>query len=598
MNFSQSKTWKKYLHYDEKGKDLSRMEADSPFFLSKNGANNAYDELVESIAIFQNPAAFLTKKIGHPVCLFPYRLKLLKKNFPIPDYSHVKCPAYQMWKKNTENESIEIVFASHYLGNPASVMGHTFLKFRSKTNDDYLSLIVGFGADVPESTSTLRYVTHGLMGKFQGAFVEGPYYQKIFEYNNMELRDLWEYKLTLSDDERENLADHLWELKNTSRFRYYFFDRNCSYVLLDVINSIVPQKNFLPKNLIVLPHETLKILKHEDLIESEKYVPSLQTKLKYKFSHLKKTEQFQILDLIKSENLTGHESQEILDVLIDVDLFNSKKKRSKLDHFEINTFAKEVLNARSKYPPTNKKDEDNLVQANYSPLLAHPMHQLRLEEGVLSFGNIDKSYHQLMFSPGVHKFMDKSIGFLPNSNFSFFTTELRNYHQNNSLIIQSFEFFNVSVLNPMQLLMPRPSYALSSAWSRGEYSKNFNAKYYHLNFLVGGSVSPSDLWSFNLYADLEQQYFYEKENKSYHSLWGAKFEFIFENNKIKFYGSQKVQRLLINGNDKNNVYTSTLKFRVYELPKNNSIELGGEHKNYDWQFASSNELRFDYIVNW
>ena len=75
-------------------------------------------------------------------------------------------------------------------------------------------------------------------------------------------------------------------------------------------------------------------------------------------------------------------------------------------------------------------------------------------------------------------------------------------------------------------------------------------------------------------------------------------EFIYENNKVKFYGSQKIQRLLINGNDKNNVYTSTLKFRVYELPKNNSIELGGEHKDYDCHYACSNELRLDYIVNW
>ena len=54
-----------------------------------------------------------------------------------------------------------------------------------------------------------------------------------------EHRDLWEYRLTLTPAELDRLVRHLWELLPTY-YDYYFFDENCSYHLLALLEVARP----------------------------------------------------------------------------------------------------------------------------------------------------------------------------------------------------------------------------------------------------------------------------------------------------------------------------------------------------------------------
>ena len=78
--------------------------------------------------------------------------------------------------------------------------------------------------------------------KFRGRFSTMPYYIKVQEYNNLESRDLWEYPLHLTRPQVDLLVRHLWELGQTS-MAYYFFNRNCSYQLLPLLEAAAPDLN-------------------------------------------------------------------------------------------------------------------------------------------------------------------------------------------------------------------------------------------------------------------------------------------------------------------------------------------------------------------
>src|SRR5207302_9545050 len=127
---------------------------------------------------------------------------------------------------------------------PSSTYGHTFLLLKKKGQggDELLDYAVNFAADL-ENDNGFLYAVKGLMGGYRGRFSTFPYYMKVQEYSNLESRDLWEYDLRLSEPEIERLMQHLWELGNV-RIRYFFFNKNCSYYLIPLLEVVEPHRDF------------------------------------------------------------------------------------------------------------------------------------------------------------------------------------------------------------------------------------------------------------------------------------------------------------------------------------------------------------------
>ena len=101
-----------------------------------------------------------------------------------------------------------------------------------------------------------------MFGGFPGRYAVLPFYVKIQEYNNFESRDLWEYELLLSPDEMQWLVLHLWELRPTS-FDYYFFQENCSYQMLTLIEAAKPELELTSQFVFhVIPADTVKVLRN------------------------------------------------------------------------------------------------------------------------------------------------------------------------------------------------------------------------------------------------------------------------------------------------------------------------------------------------
>jgi len=233
--------WLNLVHYQkEYGNYVSQVD-DDRFFYASDGRKNPQAELIETIK-------HLFKTNDNPnqqtQCRFVARSEWLSGQLNIdksllPD---VHCDEYLEWRGLTHADSVTMIFPAYHLNSPSSMFGHTLLRLDNSqsSKSEWLSFAVNFGADINNDDNSLIYAYRGLAGGYPGIFITEPYFKKIQEYNRIEHRDIWEYKLNLSPQETQIMIDHLWELK-TINFDYYFFDENCSYRLLELLEVARPK---------------------------------------------------------------------------------------------------------------------------------------------------------------------------------------------------------------------------------------------------------------------------------------------------------------------------------------------------------------------
>lgn len=251
LTLSQSPTWKKLMHYEESDTDtglLSAIHSDE-FFLSSEGIKDSFAELKATIDELQKVTN--SDVNSHAQCKFPARFIFLSKELPewAEGIEKLSCPEYEQWHFDYTTDSISIVFANGYLGNPASFYGHTLLKLNSSKNRSTVPLIdvsVNYGAVVPDGENPVSYIIKGMMGGYKGGFSHIEYYYHTHNYGETELRDLWEYELDLSKDEVRFILAHTWEVLG-KEYTYYFFRKNCSYRMAELI-EILPDLEIIPQN--------------------------------------------------------------------------------------------------------------------------------------------------------------------------------------------------------------------------------------------------------------------------------------------------------------------------------------------------------------
>ena len=243
----QQTEWLNLLHFEGDGKtpdDYKSSIRDKNFYLSGNNSNNAEKELLTTIAGFYDTEL---KDDKNPQCSYIARFNWLSNKLAIDPTTlpAVNCKKYNSWRKNIKPEYTTLIFPTYHLNSPSSMFGHTLLRLDpgiDKGESKWLSVAINFGANPPDGENSLIYAYRGLAGGYPGTFVTDYYYKKIQEYNRIEHRDIWEYRLNLTIEETELMVTHLWELQNID-FDYYFFDENCSYRILGYLKSHAPERN-------------------------------------------------------------------------------------------------------------------------------------------------------------------------------------------------------------------------------------------------------------------------------------------------------------------------------------------------------------------
>ncbi|TKD37110.1 DUF4105 domain-containing protein [Azotobacter chroococcum] len=264
---------------------------DDEFFLAERGERDPTAELAATLAaLYQEPA--LADR--HPQCRFPARTRWLRERLNLDDLPQPACREYADWHADIAPHSTVLVFPAAYLNSPSSMFGHTLLRIDPPGIDTQgsplLSYALNFGAYIEGSDNSILYAWKGLMGGYPGLFALMPYREKLAEYSRLENRDLWEYRLNLSAAETGRMVEHVWELRQI-QFDYYFFDENCSYRLLELLEIARPGLELTDQfPLTAIPADTVRAVQQAGLVERTDYRPSREKELLARAEPLNGTE--------------------------------------------------------------------------------------------------------------------------------------------------------------------------------------------------------------------------------------------------------------------------------------------------------------------
>ena len=187
------------------------------------------------------------------------------------------------------------MFPEAFLNNPASMFGHSLLRVDVAHEGAPEPELLGFAVSFAGATGTddgLLYAVKGLLGFYPGYFNLRPYYETVAEYGDWESRDIWEYRLALTPAEVERLLEHVWELEGVA-FSYYYFDENCTWQLLGLLQVARPEARFAERRRPwVIPADALRALAEEPgLVAEVSWRPSSATRLRFAAGSLGASEQ-------------------------------------------------------------------------------------------------------------------------------------------------------------------------------------------------------------------------------------------------------------------------------------------------------------------
>ena len=275
--------------------------SDGKFFIAPDGNEHPDRELAATVQALYAPASAGEQ---HAQCVYPARTRWLQAQLKLSELPAPQCAEFKQWFKDVSPHSAVMIFPAAYLNSPSSMFGHTLLRIdQADVQTDktaLLSYAINFGAYIEGSDNSILYAWKGLMGGYPGLFALVPYQEKLSEYRSLENRDLWEYRLNLTQAETARMVEHVWELKQI-QFDYFFFDENCSYRLLELLQVARPSLRLTEQfPLTAIPTDTVKAVKEAGLVESIEYRPSREREL-----------------LSRAEPLTDDEQQWVLNVSAD-----------------------------------------------------------------------------------------------------------------------------------------------------------------------------------------------------------------------------------------------------------------------------------------
>ena len=458
QNLAEDPQWRALLHFHNRW--ISKESTiDSPsFFLSPDGKKDLKKELQATLRAFFTPIDKLEKiekksaEYNHPQCLFPARYSWLnsKLKFDPKILPPVVCSDFQTFKKTIAPERAALIFTSAYMGNPASLFGHTLLRLDSAGETPLLSHAVNYGA-ITGSDGGIPFMFKGVFGGYSGIFSVYPYYDTVNLYNNMENRDIWEYQLNLDKERLERLVAHIWELGHNSA-DYYFFSENCSYMLLETLNAALPEKDLTDDfyrplfSNYTIPIDTVRsVLKQKNILKKAVYRPSRQTRLNHARSFLASAEKDQLQKLLKAprqiddvmaSGLNDEQKANVLITAYEYIQYSFVAGNIPLDEMRRDSI--KILTALSSI-----RDKSSITDV--------PVPETRPDEGHLSgavglYGGRrnHKSFIDFMIRPAYHTLLDETGGFVPFGSITYLDTVLRWYENENDLKLQRFSFVDIS----------------------------------------------------------------------------------------------------------------------------------------------------------
>jgi len=437
-----------HYHQDALGSGFTSQADDPAFFLSENGKTSPEAELQATLEAIRQPGG----GDDHARCRFPARDAWLREQLDLPD-TPVDCPAYDEWAETLNTEKVTLVFAASYLNSPSSMFGHTFLRLDPPQDDEETDLLlantISYAADAAEHDSELLFAYRGIFGGYPGITAIQPYYEMIRLYNDIEHRDLWEYTLNLTQPEVDTLLAHTWEIQDKN-FDYYFFDENCAYRLLALIDAARPGTDLLDEvSTHAIPSDTVRWVRDAGLVESIHYRPSAATSVAHSLDSLP-PEHRTIAAAVANgyvdvngpevRELEKNDRAQLLDATYDYVRYQSEAEGWPREHAA--PLSHDLLVSRSKID--GAEELPKVPEPEIRDDQGHDTFRLSLGSGQLAH----REFTQLTLRPAYHDVLDPPAGYRTGAQLQFLRLDARLYHDNDELQVEQITGVEIRSLSP------------------------------------------------------------------------------------------------------------------------------------------------------
>ena len=509
----KEKYWHILLHYKRGLFGTRSLIDDENFFLSRKGKYNPEAELNATIRAFFNK---VDDQKRHPVCKYIARYTWIKEQLEL-DSSQLPVPECEQFTElinQIRPESVSLIFPTTYMNSPASMFGHTLLTVETASKSKLLAHAINYAAVTQETFGPL-YAIKGLFGFYKGYYSILPYYAKIQEYRDVNDRDIWEYPLNLEYEEVIRLLMHIYEL-DFIYSDYYFFDENCSYQLLFLLDAARPSLGLTDQlNLWVIPLDTIRLAKKNDLITGTFYRPSKSTKIKHIASLLPKDGRDKALAIVRGDlqpeillkqGIPREEKVRICDLASEYLQYVYAK--DELAQKEYSKLYLSILNARSKLGGT-AEDEYKFSRPT-QPDEGHLSNRLSL-----GFGTQEKDlFQEIEYRPAYHDLIDNDEGYKEGAQIIFGSVALRYFYPDRSVQLKSLDIIDIVSIAPRDEFFENISWKIRTGLYRRVLDDDRDHLLYQLN--PGGGFAYQDDWQglwyvfmetdLNLGPDLENNY--------------------------------------------------------------------------------------------
>ncbi len=458
--------------------------SDKKFFLAPDGNEHPDRELTATLEALYGPASAGQQ---HAQCVYPARTRWLKAQLNLTDLPAVNCSDFTQWFKDVSPHSAVMIFPAAYLNSPSSMFGHTLLRIdQADVQSDktaLLSYAINFGAYIEGSDNSILYAWKGLMGGYPGLFALVPYQEKLSEYRSLENRDLWEYRLNLSQAETERMVEHVWELKQI-QFDYFFFDENCSYRLLELLQVARPSLRLTEQfPLTAIPTDTVKAVKEAGLVESIQYRPSREREL-----------------LSRAEPLSDEEQQWVLKVSADQQHLQTPgfkalpRERQALIIDAAYRLERYRANGQERDPQRSQRSFELLRAINQNPApeldipqpgLPEDGHQSRTWQAGLGTRG-DRAFGEYGLRMAYHDLNDNAESFPLGAQIEILQLKLRQY-EGNDWQVQQLDLATIRSLTPRNELLQPLSWQVTGGLERVPGKHDGETLVSHVNGGAGGT---------------------------------------------------------------------------------------------------------------
>ena len=458
--------------------------SDQKFFIAKDGAHHPDAELKATVEALYAPASLGEK---HPQCVYPARTRWLKDQLQLSDLPAVDCAEFKQWFKDVAPHSAVMIFPAAYLNSPSSMFGHTLLRIDQadvqSNKTALLSYAINFGAYIEGSDNSILYAWKGLMGGYPGLFALVPYQEKLSEYRSLENRDLWEYRLNLTQVETERMVEHVWELKQI-QFDYFFFDENCSYRLLELLQVARPGLRLTEQfPLTAIPTDTVKAVKDAGLVEKIDYRPSRERELLERAKPLDSDEQQWVLKISDDQKQLQDPTFKSLGkdrqaLIIDAAYRLGRYRANGLERdSERSQRSFELLRAINQNPAPDLQID--------RPGLPENGHESRTwQAGIGTRG--DKAFGEYGLRMAYHDLNDNAEGFPLGAQIEILQMKLRQYEGNNWQL-QQLDLATIRSLTPRNELLQPLSWQVTGGLERVPGKHDDETLVSHVNGGAGGT---------------------------------------------------------------------------------------------------------------